>query len=200
MRIIAGRYKGRRLADVPGYGTRPTTDRVKEAWASSCHSLLPDGFSGAAVLDAFAGSGALGLEALSRGATFCCFIESSRAALAALRQNLAFAEAGTWQLVRADAFRPGLAAMLKAPAPFNLVALDPPYDKPAAEVRAMLSALADAQALADGALVSYEHRRSDDRSLAPLDPQAAESHKYHKIAAHTYGDTMIEYYEVQLKN
>ncbi|HEY8375642.1 MAG TPA: 16S rRNA (guanine(966)-N(2))-methyltransferase RsmD, partial [Nannocystis sp.] len=84
MRIIAGRWRGRRIEAPPGRDTRPTTDRVREAWMSALQPELP----GARVLDLFAGSGALGLEALSRGAEHATFVERSGRALRALRANL----------------------------------------------------------------------------------------------------------------
>jgi 16S rRNA (guanine966-N2)-methyltransferase len=84
MRIIAGRWRGRRLKSVRGRGVRPTSDRVREAWMAAMGPSL----EGARVLDLFAGSGALGLEALSRGAGEVVFVERARAALAVLRANV----------------------------------------------------------------------------------------------------------------
>ncbi|MCZ8205639.1 16S rRNA (guanine(966)-N(2))-methyltransferase RsmD [Gemmatimonas sp.] len=84
MRIIAGRWKGRRLAAPPGDLVRPTADRVREAWMSMVHPLLPD----ARVLDLCSGSGALGLESLSRGAAHCDFVEQAPRALKVLQANL----------------------------------------------------------------------------------------------------------------
>ncbi|MDR1083182.1 MAG: RsmD family RNA methyltransferase [Coriobacteriales bacterium] len=89
MRIIAGRYKGQTIKALAGETTRPTTNRVKEAWASTITSLSADGFAQARVLDAFAGSGALGLEALSRGASHVTFCERNRRALEVLKANRA---------------------------------------------------------------------------------------------------------------
>ncbi|MCL2339984.1 MAG: RsmD family RNA methyltransferase [Actinomycetia bacterium] len=88
MRVIAGIYKGQQLRALPGRATRPTTDRVREAWASSLMALRGAGFAGASVLDAFAGSGALGLEALSRGATRVLFADKNPGAVQVIRQNL----------------------------------------------------------------------------------------------------------------
>ena len=86
MRVIAGELRGRRLAAPPGTGTRPTSDRVREATFNALGSM--DAVVDADVLDGFAGSGALGIEALSRGAARCTFVERDRAALAVLRANL----------------------------------------------------------------------------------------------------------------
>src|SRR6059058_1929335 len=84
MRIVAGEWGGRRIQAPPGRGTRPTTDRVREAWMSVVAPVLP----GARVLDLFAGSGALGLEALSRGAVAATFVEIHRLALSSLKANI----------------------------------------------------------------------------------------------------------------
>jgi len=127
MRIIAGRHRGRRLEAPPGNATtRPTADRVRQAlfdmlwhapWAGR------GAVEEAAVLDAFSGTGALGLEALSRGAATAWFIERDRAALATLRANIAACrEEGRAHILAADATRPPRAAT-----PCGLVFLDPPY-------------------------------------------------------------------------
>ena len=100
MRVIAGTYGGRRLQAPPGEATRPTSDRVREA----LFSILGDRVDGARVLDLFAGSGALGLEALSRGAASATFVDSAPAAIRAVRANLAALGAEA-EVVRADALR-----------------------------------------------------------------------------------------------
>src|SRR5215218_2705118 len=109
MRIVAGEWGGRRIQAPPGRGTRPTTDRVREAWMSTVAPHLP----GARVLDLFAGSGALGLEALSRGAASATFVEQDAKALASLRANLDALGAGeAAAVVKGDALKyaRGLAA------------------------------------------------------------------------------------------
>jgi 16S rRNA (guanine966-N2)-methyltransferase len=118
MRVVAGELGGRRLVAPPGRSTRPTTDRVREAMFNSLASsgLL----SGALVVDLFAGSGAIGIEALSRGAARCTFVERDRAALQALDTNLGLAARS--RVVRSDATT--AAATLDA----DLVFADPPYD------------------------------------------------------------------------
>ncbi len=123
MRIIAGRWRGRRIAAPPGRDTRPTTDRVREAWMSALQPTLPD----ANVLDLFAGSGALGLEALSRGAAHATFVERSGAALRALRANVErLGAAAQATVVRADAL-----AYVRAlePRAFDVALADPPYGR-----------------------------------------------------------------------
>ena len=124
MRIVAGRWRGHAIQAPPGRATRPTTDRVREAWMSAMLPLLP----GATVLDLFAGSGALGLEALSRGAAHATFVEIGGAPLKALRANIerlgARHEA---TVVRDDAMH--FARRLE-PGAFDLALADPPYDEP----------------------------------------------------------------------
>ena len=154
MRIIAGRHRGRRLlAPASAATTRPTADRVRQAlfdmlwhapWAGRA------AVEGARVLDAFAGTGALGLEALSRGAAHAAFLENDRAALSALRANIAACrEAERCTVLAADALRPP-----RAEAPATLVFLDPPYGR--GLVEASLLALSAANWVAPGALVCAE--------------------------------------------
>ncbi len=121
MRIIAGRWKGRRLKPLRGKGTRPTTDRVRESWMAAVGQAL----EGATVLDLFAGSGALGLEALSRGAESAVFVERSRGALTTLRANIELLEAGSQTKVTtsdAMAFVDRLEGVT-----FDVAFADPPY-------------------------------------------------------------------------
>lgn len=132
MRIIAGRWKGHRLKPVRGKGIRPTTDRIREAWMSILAPELP----GARVVDLFAGSGALGLEALSRGAGEVVFVERARGALKVLEANVEHLGAGdACRVVRADALE--WVDGLEADA-FDLALADPPYGRGYA--RALLEA------------------------------------------------------------
>jgi len=124
-RIVAGTAGGRRL-EVPPSGTRPTSDRVREALFSALEAAV--GLDGARVLDLYAGSGALGLEALSRGAASCLFVEQDRAALDALRANIAKLGA------RADVRAQSVLALGPAPAPLDLILMDPPYGTGAGSV------------------------------------------------------------------
>lgn len=122
MRIISGRWKGRRLKALRGKGVRPTTDRVREAWMSAMGPSLPE----ARVLDLFAGSGALGLEALSRGAAEAVFVERSRSSLVTLKANIHLLEAGKdCTVVTGDAM--AFARRLEEEE-FDLAVADPPYD------------------------------------------------------------------------
>lgn len=121
MRIIAGQWRGRRIASPQGRDTRPTADRVREAWMSAAQFELP----GANVLDLFAGSGALGLEALSRGAAHATFVEIAARALGALEKNIADLGAGPdTTVVRRDAL--AWVATLE-PLAFDIAFADPPY-------------------------------------------------------------------------
>jgi 16S rRNA (guanine966-N2)-methyltransferase len=122
MRVVAGRWGGRRLEAPAGQVTRPTTDKVRLAVFNSLHSAgLLDG---AAVADLFAGSGAMGIEALSRGAATCVFVERDRQALHALRANLDALGAGPQaEVVAAD-----VVSWVPAMPPVDLVFADPPYD------------------------------------------------------------------------
>jgi 16S rRNA (guanine966-N2)-methyltransferase len=151
-RIIAGEAGGRRLAVPAGDGVRPTSDRVKESLFSA---LGPGRLVGARVLDLYAGSGALGLEALSRGATGALLVERDAAAARAIRTNvetLGFADRAVLRVA-------AVAAFLGGPVPgeaFDLVLLDPPYDTPAADVEGVLRLLVDGAWLAPDATVVVE--------------------------------------------
>ncbi|MFL0356306.1 16S rRNA (guanine(966)-N(2))-methyltransferase RsmD [Erythrobacter sp. GH1-10] len=122
MRIIAGEWRGRKLVAPKGEATRPTADRTRETLFSMLTSRLGS-FEGLRVADLFAGSGALGLEALSRGAAHCLFVEQDRAALDAIKQNIATLDARSRTTVEA------ISVMHLRPArePYDLILLDPPY-------------------------------------------------------------------------
>jgi 16S rRNA (guanine966-N2)-methyltransferase len=149
MRIVAGKLRGRTIAAPPGALVRPTSDRVREAvFNVLMHGDAP--LEGARVLDAFAGSGALGLEALSRGAAFATFIDAAPDAIAAIKQNAdALDVARACRVIRGDAIRPP-----RADAPCDLVFLDPPYRSGLAANA--LKQLADAGWIAEGATVVVE--------------------------------------------
>lgn len=129
MRIIAGDWRGRKLAAPAGDTTRPTADRTRETLFSMLHSRL-GGFAELAVADLFAGSGALGLEALSRGAASALFVEQDAKALDAIRSNIKTLDAGVRATVRAGS----VMALGPAKAPLDLLMLDPPYKTGAGHV------------------------------------------------------------------
>ena len=120
MRIIAGRWRGRGLRTPAGEATRPTADRTREALFSMLGSRLGD-FAGLRVADLFAGSGALGLEALSRGAAHCIFVEQEREAVAAIKANVAALEA------TAEVCAQAVAGLGPLGQPCDLLLFDPPY-------------------------------------------------------------------------
>ncbi len=149
-RIIGGLAGGRRLK-VPRSGVRPTGDRAREGLFNTLGSLIE--LRGAAVLDLYAGSGALGLEALSRGAASVVFVESSPGVLPVLRANLASVGLPGGRVV-AGSVRTVLGG--PAPASFDLVLADPPYATPDDEVMGVLQSLTGADWLAPGAVVVVE--------------------------------------------
>ena len=176
MRIVAGRWGGRRLTTAKGLATRPTSDRVREA----LFSILGDFVQDARVLDLFAGSGALGLEALSRGAASATFVDSAPAAVAAVKANLE-ALGGDAEVRRGDALR-FLRAAPGETRHYDLVLLDPPYrqaERLGRELSAALPAV-----LAPAALVVSE---SDRRAPLPLDLSLRDERRY--------GDTLIRIHE-----
>ncbi len=129
MRIVAGEWRGRRLAAPKGEATRPTADRARETLFAMLTSRLGD-FAGLQVADLFAGSGALGLEALSRGAAHCLFVEQDRAAVEVIRANITALEAA-----RRTRVETGSVMQLRAAAaPYDLILADPPYHSGAGEV------------------------------------------------------------------
>jgi 16S rRNA (guanine966-N2)-methyltransferase len=124
MRIIAGQWRGRPIIAPKGDATRPTADRMREALFSMLTSRLGS-FEDLAVADLFAGSGALGLEALSRGAASCVFVEQDRAAVDALKTNIA--KLGGGEKVAADIRAQSVLALPPAIKPYDLILMDPPY-------------------------------------------------------------------------
>lgn len=194
MRIIAGTFRGRTLQAPKGSLTRPTTDRVREALMSALISKR-SGLEGAIVLDAFAGSGALGLESLSRGASYVEFFETSAQVERVLRSNissLSLDEASC--LVRRRDFlkhppRKGKQA-------FDVVFLDPPYSTAPEEILRHIRVLSDTGVLASQALISYEHAKKDDSEIFDLLASLSFDCIFHKF----YGDISIHIINSQAKN
>lgn len=188
MRIVGGRHRGRRLAAPEGTVLRPTADRTREALFNIlCQGRLdwrpepaaggaaPGGnpLAGARVLDAFAGTGALGLEALSRGAGFATFMENQAAALNACRNNIeALGESARAEVLRCDVLRPP-----RPKAPCDLVLMDPPYNQDLAPPA--LSALQRAGWLAPGALAAVE-LMAKEPFVAPDGFEVLDERKYGK--------------------
>ena len=160
MRIIAGAWRGRPLLSPPGLATRPTSDRAREALFSMLQSRLGS-FEDLHVVDLFAGTGALGLEALSRGAARCTFVETDRVAIDTLRRNVAKLGAED----RADVRQQDATRI--AGGPYHLVFLDPPYRSGLGQQA--LANIAAAGALAPGALISVETARDESVDVPGLE-------------------------------
>lgn len=156
MRIVGGRWRGRTLAAPKSSAVRPTSDRLRETLFNILAHAYGDPVAGARVLDLFSGTGALGLEALSRGAAFVLFVDDGAQARALIRRNAeALGAGGASRIFRRDATRLGPAHPLQ---PFTLAFLDPPYGRGLAE-RALVSALAGGW-LAPGALIVVEESKA----------------------------------------
>jgi 16S rRNA (guanine966-N2)-methyltransferase len=174
MRIIAGYAKGRRLAAPPGLSTRPTADRVREA----LFSVIMPRLAGAKVVDAFAGSGALGLEALSRGAESATFIEKDAVALKVLRRNVEICRLPGAMIIFGDALR----FLRQSNEHYDIIFLDPPYHTDL--LAQALAAVPGGGALAAGGLIVAETAAAD--KFCPPPGLAVNKHS-------VYGDTALYY-------
>lgn len=184
MRIVAGRFRGVSLAAPKGQDIRPTSDRVREAVFNILAHGLDAEIEGARVLDLFAGTGALGLEAMSRGAAFALFVEEAAEARGLIRRNIeTLGLTGATKVFRRDATSLGPAGNLT---PFSLVFADPPYGKGLGE-RALASAAAEGW-LAQSALIILEE--SAGAEFAP--PQGIAL-----LDRRVYGDTAVYFLRVE---
>ncbi|TNE58416.1 MAG: 16S rRNA (guanine(966)-N(2))-methyltransferase RsmD [Alphaproteobacteria bacterium] len=165
MRIVAGDFRGRAIHAPEGLHARPTTDRVREALFNVIdHGDRPA--KGARVLDLFAGSGALGLEALSRGAAFALFVDDNAKSRAAIRRNVEeLGLTGHTKIYRRDAVHLGECPSSFS-APFDLVFLDPPYGK--GLIEKALASLTEGNWLSDDVLIVCECGRKEEVDLAPF--------------------------------
>ena len=187
MRVIAGDARGRRLSAPRGLATRPTLARVRESMFSRLSVRLD--FDTLRVLDLFAGTGSLGIEALSRGAAHVTFVESARAAITALRRNLsALGFAGRARVLKTDVLR-GLEALAAQHECFGLVLLDPPYRKGWGEV--VLTRLMELDLLSTGAWVATEVSRLE---VAPASLTGLE-----RVSLATLGDHQIALFQRRSK-
>jgi 16S rRNA (guanine966-N2)-methyltransferase len=156
MRVVGGRLKGRNLASPASREIRPTADRLRESVFNILVHAYDDPFQGARVLDLFAGTGALGIEAVSRGATFALFVDNGAEARALLRNNVeALGLGGVTKIFRRDATDLGPAHPVE---PFSLAFLDPPYGKGLADKA--LASLRDGGWLVPGALLVVEEAKT----------------------------------------
>jgi 16S rRNA (guanine966-N2)-methyltransferase len=179
MRVVGGRFRGRPLAAPRHEGLRPTSDRVRESVFNILAHGVPDfSIEGARVIDLFAGTGALGIEALSRGAGYCLFVEEAAEARALIRANVeALGLTGATRIFRRDATDLGPAGNMT---PYALAFLDPPYEKGLGETA--LVALRDGGWLDAGAVVVFEERESAEIAL----PEG-----FSEIDRRTWGDTQV---------
>jgi 16S rRNA (guanine966-N2)-methyltransferase len=181
VRVVGGAFKGRALVAPEGQGTRPTSDRARQAVFNILeHAAWAEPLQGARVLDLYAGSGALGFEAISRGAAFALFVETDEAARGAIRENAdALGLMGRTRVHRRDAtdlgVRPGSAGEA-----FTLAFLDPPYGQGLGEQT--LSRLLEGNWLAPGALVAFE-RGSDEPEI--------DTPGYERLDARDYGAARV---------
>lgn len=192
-RIISGAAGGVRLTSVPGDNTRPTTDRVKESLFSKLESY--DIIRGARVLDAFGGSGALGCEALSRGAASVTLLDTYPKAVAVIRKNVAAVEKAMGRSGAGSSSATGSAARVQqsqaltyvksASGPWDLVFVDPPYAMPNEQVSELLEALTPK--LAEGAVVVVE------RSSRDAEPVWGEG--LYCFSTRQHGETVLYYVE-----
>src|SRR6185369_16308744 len=166
LRIVSGEFRGKALIAPAGQATRPTSDRARESIFNILeHAPWAQGVRDARVIDLFAGSGALGFEALSRGAAFCLFVETDEAARGAIRENVdALSLFGRTRVHRRDATDLGVRPGADGPA-FAIVFLDPPYAKGLGEQA--LARLAEGGWLAPGAVVVFERGAGEAAFSAP---------------------------------
>ncbi|MFK8032525.1 MAG: 16S rRNA (guanine(966)-N(2))-methyltransferase RsmD [Hyphomicrobiales bacterium] len=161
MRIVAGKFKGRRLTEPKSNDVRPTSDRARETIFNILQHGCGVSFEGMRAVDLFAGTGALGLEALSRGASFCLFVEQAAESRALIRTNVeALGQTGATKIYRRDATNLGMSSKLGQ---FDLALLDPPYGKELGE--AALSSLHEGGWFADEAICVLEERKGVEVSI-----------------------------------
>jgi 16S rRNA (guanine966-N2)-methyltransferase len=176
MRVIAGRYRGRRLVAPKGRATRPTSEKVREA----IYAMVGD-VTGMRVLDLFAGSGALGIEAISRGAREAVFVERDRSAILALQANLAALGLGVEQArVRREEAIGALGRARKREETYDLILIDPPYERAPVLGPRLAAALA-------GLLAPRGHLVVESDRRAPLRLELGRSRPRER----SYGDTVI---------
>jgi len=181
VRIVGGRFRGRAIAAPSGALTRPTSDKARESLFNILlHGIEGFEIEGARVLDLFAGTGALGLEALSRGASYCLFVEDNADARGVIRENIeALGLTGASKLWRRDATKLGPASPMQ---PFQLLFADPPYGKGLGELA--LAAAAGGGWLSPGAVCVLE----ESADVAPDIPAA-----FALLDRRVYGDTALHF-------
>lgn len=186
MRVVSGNFKGRQLKAVPGVTTRPTTDKVKEA----IFNMVGPYFEGGYALDLFAGSGGLGIEALSRGIEKCVFVDREQKAIQTIHKNLELCqiEAASFEVYRNDAER-ALKAIIKRGIQFQLVFLDPPYKQQ--KLKALINILSENNVMNENGFIITEH--GSDVQLEE------EIGHFIKEKYETYGMSSISIYKFNIK-
>lgn len=189
MRIIAGEFGGRRLSAPKGTSTRPTTERVRESLMSALASER-GGFDGAVALDAFAGSGALGLEVISRGGAFAVLCDCDAGAVRVMEGNVRSLGLGRERVCvkRTDVMKHGAP---RARVPYDLVLLDPPYATDVSSVFGLLARLDQTGGLSADVIVSYEHDAADNVAV----DACLEAGAFRLASRRSYGDTVIDIME-----
>jgi 16S rRNA (guanine(966)-N(2))-methyltransferase RsmD len=182
MRVIAGKAKGARLAAPKGLDVRPTLDRVREA----LFSILGPRLENAHFLDLFAGSGANGIEALSRGASLCAFVDQDPRSLVAIKRNLDVARLSENARLYRLAIPGGIPVLAKEGLQYEIVFADPPYDLTPDDYDDLLRRLRAAQLLTPGGLLVIEHAR---RTRLP-----ANTADFHCSRHLEYGDTALSFF------
>jgi 16S rRNA (guanine(966)-N(2))-methyltransferase RsmD len=183
MRVIGGAAKGRRLLAPKGQAVRPTADRVKE----SLFNILPRDFSGMKVLDLFAGTGNLSIEALSRGADHAVLVDSSERSVAVIKENLRRLSFATKTEVWVAPAARSLRALARRKESFDIIFLDPPYDQGLA--KRSLAIIAQCNLLNDSGTIVVEHSARE-----------ALQRRYDSLELHDerrYGDTLLSFYKHQ---
>jgi len=188
MRVVGGIWKGRTISAPSGRGTRPTSDRVRESIASSVLSFFGLSLEGVRVLDAFAGSGAFGIEMLSRGAASCTFVDAAAQAARAVEKNLVSlgADPARYRIVRADVFK-APESLSAQDGTFDLVFLDPPYAVPEHDVARLVEGLCASGCVTMEGIVVYE-RAAASAALACPGLELVRTKKL--------GETAVDYYRM----
>ena len=179
MRVISGKLKGKRLFTPKGRDLRPTSDRVREA----IFDILQNSVENRIVLDLFAGTGALGIEALSRGAKRAVFLEASSRSLAVLRKNIKACGLDRQTEVLALEVSRGIQVLSRRGEAFDLIFLDPPYGRGLA--RTALQAISEGEILAPGARIVAEHSSAEDLDSIP---------RLERVDRRKYGSTLVSFF------
>jgi len=181
LRVIAGTAKGFRLRSLSGYRTRPTSDRVRGALFNILGQYLP----GVTFLDLFAGSGAVGIEALSRGAATCVFVDSSREACGIIRQNLVATGLSSRAEIHCKVVAASLDIAARLGRVFDFVFVDPPYDRGLAS--STFERIASRPVLSPAGMLVIEHSKRESLP-AQVDSLAI-------VRSETYGDTTLSFFK-----